>query len=59
MGGRGLMFKLTKVDVAKFQALYKAHFGVDLDYQTAYEKAAKLVRMVEVVYRPIRNKQPT
>lgn len=51
------MSRLTKSDVTKFQSLYKARFGVDLDYQTAYEKAAKLVRMVELVYQPITKKQ--
>jgi len=48
---------ISKSDIAKFQRLYKAHFGVDLDYQSAYVKAAKMVRMVEIVHKPITKEQ--
>ncbi len=48
---------IRKSDVAKFQTLYKARTGIELDYQSAYEQVCKLVRMVEIVYQPITKKQ--
>lgn len=45
--------QLLDTDITKFQALYKAHMGVELDHQVAREKLAKLVRQVEIVYRPV------
>jgi len=45
--------ELLNADITKFQALYKAHVGVELDYQTAREELAKLVRQVEIVHRPL------
>lgn len=45
--------ELLDTDITKFQALYKARVGVELDYQAARKELAKLVRQVEIVYRPI------
>ena len=33
----------------KFKELYKQHFGVELDDQTAQNKAERLIRFVKVV----------
>jgi len=44
---------ITKSDVAKFQALYKKHFGKDIDYQEAFKQLTLLVRQMEIVYQPI------
>ena len=49
--------QLLDSDVAEFQALYKAHFGKDIDHQTAYERLSKLVRQMEIVYQPITKQQ--
>ena len=48
---------LSDERVAQFQALYKKHFGEDLSKERAYELGAKLVRMVQLVYRPITEKE--
>ncbi|OGZ78705.1 MAG: hypothetical protein A2528_03380 [Candidatus Staskawiczbacteria bacterium RIFOXYD2_FULL_37_9] len=48
---------LSEERIAKFQALYKKHFGKELSKEDAYEKGAKLVRMVQLVYRPITEKE--
>lgn len=48
---------IRKSDVAEFQALYKAHTGEELDYQSAYKKLCLLVRQMEIVYQPITKKQ--
>lgn len=49
--------KLFDTDITRFQALYKAHVGVELDHQAAREELAKLVRQVEIVYRPVTKEQ--
>ena len=45
--------QLSGQQLDKFLALYKAKFGVELDRQQAYEQAVKLVRLFELIYRPI------
>lgn len=39
--------------MAKFKALYKAHFGEDLGPQDALDKAMKLLVMMKIVYKPM------
>ena len=48
---------LSEKRIAEFQALYKKHFGEDLSKEQAYEKGVRLIRMVQLVYRPITEKQ--
>jgi len=36
--------------LATFKELYKQKFGKDLSEQEAYDKAIRLLRMVEVIY---------
>jgi len=48
---------LSDEQVEKFQALYKKHFGEELSKEEAYEKGAKLLRMVQLVYKPITEKE--
>jgi hypothetical protein len=48
---------LSEKRIAEFQALYKRHFGEDLSKEEAYEKGVRLIRMVQLVYRPITEKQ--
>jgi hypothetical protein len=44
---------LTNEEVQKFQELYKSRFGKDISYEEACEKGVKLVRLMELVYRPM------
>jgi hypothetical protein len=48
---------LSDERIAKFQALYKKHFSQELTKEDAYEKAVKLIRMVQLVYKPITEKE--
>jgi hypothetical protein len=48
---------LSDERIAQFQALYKKHFNEDLSKEEAYELGAKLVRMVQLVYKPITEKE--
>jgi hypothetical protein len=44
---------LTKADVKKYQKLYKARFGVDIDRDDAYTELSLLVRQFQIIYQPI------
>lgn len=44
---------LKDEDIKKFQALYKSRFGLDISREEAYEKGIKLVRLMELVYKPM------
>lgn len=39
--------------IKKFQELYFTHFGIHLDRNEAYEKASKLVRLIQLIYKPM------
>ena len=45
--------ELLDSDIIKYQKLYKAQFGKDIDKHTAREQLSKLVRQMEIVYQPI------
>jgi hypothetical protein len=47
----------TETQLTKFKALYKKHFGEELSPEDAYEKATKLIRMMQIVYKPITKTQ--
>lgn len=44
---------LTDLQVAKFQAIYKAKFGKEISREEAYERGAKLVSLMQLIYRPM------
>lgn len=44
---------LTDEDIAKFQALYKSEFGMEISKEDAYEKGIKLFRLMSAVYKPM------
>ena len=48
---------LTNSQLKKFQTIYKNHFGVELSCAEAYEKSESLVRMVELTYKPMTEKE--
>jgi len=33
--------------------LYKKHFGKEISREEAYEQGAKLIRLVELIYKPM------
>lgn len=49
--------KISEAQLTSFKALYKQHFGEELSQKDALEKALKLVRMMQLVYRPITEEQ--
>ena len=44
---------LSDEQITKFQTLYKNRFGKKIGREEAYEKGAKLIRLVELIYKPI------
>lgn len=48
---------LTDEQVTKFQDIYKKRFGKEISRADALEKGIKLVRMMEIIYKPITKKE--
>ena len=44
---------LSDEQITKFQILYKNRFGREISREEAYEQGIKLMRLVELIYRPM------
>ena len=44
---------LSDAQIIKFQMLYKEQFGKEISREEALEKGIKLMRLVQIVYKPI------
>lgn len=44
---------LSDEQITKFQTLYKSRFGKEISREEAYEQGAKLIRLIEIVFRPM------
>lgn len=44
---------LTDEQITKYQTLYKNHFGKEISREEAYERGVKLIRLVELIYKPM------
>jgi len=44
---------LSDKQIIKFQTLYKNHFGKEISREEAYEQGAKLIRLIELIYKPM------
>ena len=44
---------LSDEQITKFQILYKNRFGKKISREAAYAKGAKLIRLVELIYKPM------
>lgn len=44
---------LDNEQITKFQTLYKSRFGKEISREEAYEKGIKLMRLVELTYKPM------
>jgi len=47
---------LSDEQITKFQALYKNRFGKEISREEAFKQGAKLIRLVELIYKPIAEK---
>jgi len=44
---------LTDEQITKYQSLYKNRFGKEISREEAYEQGVKLIRLVELIYKPM------
>jgi len=44
---------LTDAQIGRFQAIYKARFHRDLSREEALKMGGKLVRMMQLIYKPM------
>ncbi len=44
---------LTDKQIAKFQAIWKARFGKKISCAEALERGIKLLRMMQIIYKPM------
>lgn len=44
---------LSDEQVSKFQTIYKNRFGREISREEAYEKGVKLIRLIELIYKPM------
>ena len=45
---------LSNKHIQDFQALYKKHFGEDIDTQEALRQGTKLLRLMQLIYKPMK-----
>ncbi|MFA5158544.1 MAG: hypothetical protein WC451_05180 [Patescibacteria group bacterium] len=48
---------LSDEQIKKFQALYKNRFGKEISREEAYEQGVKLLRLIEIIYKPMTEKE--
>ncbi|MGW8185004.1 MAG: hypothetical protein ACWGHO_02740 [Candidatus Moraniibacteriota bacterium] len=48
---------LSNKQVSKFQTIYKNRFGKEISRSDALEKGARLVRLMQIIYTPITEKE--
>ena len=44
---------LSDEQITKYQTLYKNRYGKEISREEAYEQGAKLIRLVELIYKPM------
>ena len=48
---------LSDGDIRAFQDIYKEQFGKEISKEDAYEKGVKLLRLLTMVYRPMKQEE--
>jgi hypothetical protein len=44
---------LSDEQITKYQTLYKNRYGKEISREEAYEQGVKLIRLIELIYRPM------
>ncbi len=44
---------ISEEGIKKFQELYKKHFGEEISTEKAHQSAAKLLRLIQIIYKPM------
>lgn len=45
--------RISDQQLDRFIEIYRKNFGITIDRATALEKGAKLVRLMEIIYKPM------
>lgn len=45
--------QLTNEQIAEFQELYRKHFSEEISHEQAHEEGIKLVRLMQLIYKPM------
>ena len=45
---------LSDEQIKKFQTIYKNSFGKEISREEAYAEGARLIRLIELIYKPIK-----
>jgi len=48
---------ISKEHLEKYKQIYKNRFGKELSNQEALEQATKLLRLIEIIYHPMTQKE--
>jgi len=48
---------LSDEQITKYQTLYKNRYGKEISREEAYEQGAKLIRLIELIYKPMTQKE--
>lgn len=48
---------LSDEEVTEFQAIYRKNFGKEISREDARERGTKLVRLFEIIYKPMTKKE--
>lgn len=48
---------LSNEHILQFQSLYKEHFGKEISKEEAHEKGIKLLRLVQLINKPMTNEE--
>ncbi len=48
---------LSDEQIKTYQTLYKNRFGKEISREEAYEQGVKLLRLIEIIYKPMTEKE--
>jgi hypothetical protein len=49
--------KLSEEQINEFQRIYKNYYGKEISRDEAYEQGVKLIRLIELIYKPMTKEQ--
>ena len=48
---------ISNKEIKQFQRLYESRFGKEINREKAYEQGVKLIQLVELIYKPMTEKE--
>jgi hypothetical protein len=47
---------LSEEQIKAYRAIYKNHFGKEISREEAYEQGIRLIRLIELIFKPVNNR---